>query len=277
MADTKISALTADTTPTKDDLIVTVNDPGGTPANRKVTLADLTAAQHPTSAYASLSAATWSGRLQFPSDGVAIFRDTGSANSPWGPIFPLTEPPTSGWSWVNQGSATVTEAKGVIHLACAANSSTNSLKARVRTAPTAPYTITALYAGIFDMSDNSGGGIGECGVCFRQTGTSEVVTYGCLWLNNNTSKFGGTKWDSSTAVNSTYINTQYPGSTFAWFWVQIIDDNTNRVFKMSPDGQHWITIHSVTRTDHLTADQVGIYVNPYSCETAMSLISWKEA
>ena len=41
MADSKISALTADTSPTSDDLIVTVNDPGGTPANKKVTLANL--------------------------------------------------------------------------------------------------------------------------------------------------------------------------------------------------------------------------------------------
>lgn len=40
MADLKITALTADTSPTSDDLIVTVNDPGGTPANRKVTLAN---------------------------------------------------------------------------------------------------------------------------------------------------------------------------------------------------------------------------------------------
>lgn len=37
----KITALTADASPTDDDLIVTVNDPAGTPANRKVTLADL--------------------------------------------------------------------------------------------------------------------------------------------------------------------------------------------------------------------------------------------
>jgi hypothetical protein len=41
MADTKISALTADTGPTVDDLVPTVTDPGGTPANRKVTLANL--------------------------------------------------------------------------------------------------------------------------------------------------------------------------------------------------------------------------------------------
>ena len=43
MADTKISALTEDTTPSTDDLVATVNDPGGTPANRKVTLANLIA------------------------------------------------------------------------------------------------------------------------------------------------------------------------------------------------------------------------------------------
>jgi hypothetical protein len=37
----KITALTADTTPTTDDLIVTVNAPATSPANRKVTIANL--------------------------------------------------------------------------------------------------------------------------------------------------------------------------------------------------------------------------------------------
>lgn len=40
-ASTKITALSADATPSSDDLIVTVNDPGGSPANKKVTLANL--------------------------------------------------------------------------------------------------------------------------------------------------------------------------------------------------------------------------------------------
>lgn len=44
MANTKISALTADTAPTADDLVVTVNDPGGTPATRKATITNLTKA-----------------------------------------------------------------------------------------------------------------------------------------------------------------------------------------------------------------------------------------
>lgn len=44
MANLKISQLTADASPTSDDLLVTVNDPAGTPANKRVTLASLFAA-----------------------------------------------------------------------------------------------------------------------------------------------------------------------------------------------------------------------------------------
>lgn len=41
-ADTKITGLTADTAPDSADLVVTVDDPGGTPANKKVTIGNLT-------------------------------------------------------------------------------------------------------------------------------------------------------------------------------------------------------------------------------------------
>ena len=40
-ADSKLTGLTADTTPTTDDLVYTVNSPGGTPADRKVTIGDI--------------------------------------------------------------------------------------------------------------------------------------------------------------------------------------------------------------------------------------------
>lgn len=44
MANLKISQLTADTAPTADDLVVTVNDPGGTPATRNATVTNFTKA-----------------------------------------------------------------------------------------------------------------------------------------------------------------------------------------------------------------------------------------
>ncbi len=39
MADVRVSALTAETTPTSDDLLYLVNDPGGTPQSRRATVA----------------------------------------------------------------------------------------------------------------------------------------------------------------------------------------------------------------------------------------------
>lgn len=41
MTDQKVTQLSADTTPSTDDLVMTVNDPGGTPASKKVTLSNL--------------------------------------------------------------------------------------------------------------------------------------------------------------------------------------------------------------------------------------------
>lgn len=46
MANKKITELTADTTPTSDDVIATVTDPAGTPASRKTTLANAVTKAH---------------------------------------------------------------------------------------------------------------------------------------------------------------------------------------------------------------------------------------
>lgn len=58
MADSKLSALTADTTPTSDDLLYVVNDPGGTPTGRKVTIANLAAALAANSTFTAALAAS---------------------------------------------------------------------------------------------------------------------------------------------------------------------------------------------------------------------------
>lgn len=63
MADLKITQFSADATPTGDDLITTIHDPGGTPANKKVTITNLFTS--PTITTSLISAIAWkpSGRL----------------------------------------------------------------------------------------------------------------------------------------------------------------------------------------------------------------------
>lgn len=73
MADVKISALTADTSPTSDDLIVTVNDPSGTPANRKVTLANAITKAHGLSAgVVAVASGTMAASTAFSTRSVSI-------------------------------------------------------------------------------------------------------------------------------------------------------------------------------------------------------------
>ena len=73
MADTKIEDLTADVAPTGDDLVVTVNDPGGTPVNRKVTLTNLFDALAAAGAMARIAGSTFS-TIQHMQD---VFHSTG--------------------------------------------------------------------------------------------------------------------------------------------------------------------------------------------------------
>lgn len=68
-ADAKITGLTADTTPTTDDLVVTVDDPGGTPVNKKVTVSNLLNTPPTVLTVATLPAAGTAGRTRWISDG----------------------------------------------------------------------------------------------------------------------------------------------------------------------------------------------------------------
>jgi len=62
--------------------------------------------------------------------------------------------------------------------------------------------------------------------------------------------------------------------------MRIADNNTNRICSVSADGQNWIEVHSVGRTDFLTADQVGFMIRPTNSATpnigtGVSVLSWK--
>lgn len=219
---------------------------------------------NPTDAYANLVAFA-SGRIAFPTDGSSLLRDSGSAFAPWGPIFPLTPPVDGDFSWVNQGSATVDATKGGIHLNDPANASL-ALRVRVKTAPATPYAITA--AVVVHLVGTAGGG----GLCFRESGTGELQTFSF----DPTPFLNIQKWDSPTVFNSSYISRTFYNP---WpLFMRIADDGANRICSLSQDGQNFLQVHSIGRTDFLTADQVGFFAvsNSASWNVGISVLSWKE-
>ncbi|HYE72638.1 MAG TPA: hypothetical protein VEF04_04870 [Blastocatellia bacterium] len=220
-------------------------------------------------AYGSRPAVSNDGDIFFPTDGYAIDRDNGTTYDPWGPLFALTRPPAlAGFTAVNQGSATAAESRGAIELV-APTSGTDNLRIWKKSAPATPYTITAAF-----MPTLIGSNYVRCGLLWRESSTGKVVshdiTYGGGW------QWGVTKWTDATTYSADYR--LIPAMVSHIIWLRINDDGSNRKCSVSFDGRNFVEIHSVGRTDFITANEVGfeINVNNSTYAAAVTLLSWKE-
>lgn len=223
-----------------------------------------------TSAYASPPASPASGDLWFPTNTYYAFRSTGSAWVPWGPIWPLTDPTTPSWSWVNQGSATVATTNGAVFLNGTANASAN-LRIRVKNVPTAPYTVTAAFIPLLTTANFSGAGL-----ILRNSGSGNLVLFDYL---GDTNVVEASKWSSPTTAVAAYSVTSAFRFFNPVFWFRIEDNNTNRILSVSADGVNFAVIFTVSRTDYITPDQIGFFVKDQNATyaPAMTLLSWKES
>jgi hypothetical protein len=106
LADVRISDLTADASPTDDDLLVTVNDPAGTPANRKITVANLRIAVAAGLDLGDLADVDITGLA----DGDTLIWDTGTSTYVPATVLGLTGTATDGYYIrSNAGAATWTQ------------------------------------------------------------------------------------------------------------------------------------------------------------------------
>ena len=192
-----------------------------------------------------------------------------------GPAFPLKQPITGDFSWTNQNSAAIANTlHGGIHLSRAANSSAYSLNIRRKAAPSTPYTITAAFLRHDDPVPN---GLTWAGLCFRQSSDGKLQAVGpapsnaanaVYWLNS--------KFTDENNHSANYQLQDAKSILQSVYHLRIADDGTNRKCSLSCDGQNWLEIHSVGRTDFLTADQVGFFISAHSAPCGMTLLSWKE-
>lgn len=222
-----------------------------------------------TGAEASIPAAGTAGNLYLPNDGFWLQRDTGAAWVPWGPLFPLTDPALVSLSWLNQNSTTVTTTNGGLYLrkpGTAAHNVTLYYKA-----VTPPYTLTvALLMARF--ANNS------AGLAFYQSGTGEIASFAIGFAGY---QWSSSKWNSTTSFNAHYqqiTSSEYSTGGTGIVWLRIADDNANRICSLSVDGQNFEAIHTVARTDFLTADSVGLYLHTQTTNwpSAFTVLSWKE-
>jgi hypothetical protein len=184
--------------------------------------------------------------------------------------FKCTRPDDSGFAWINQGSATVSSATGVVRLTAPASAS-QSHRIRKKTAPSTPYTITAAF-----LCDVVGADFNFIQLGWRQSSDGKLVH---LRFGYN----GGFKLDvvkgTSTTADSAVYTTQNMIHVPRPLWLRINDDGANRVTSWSFDGTHYTTLHTVGRTDFATGDEVfwSVDTRISSRDIGASLIHWAQS
>ena len=232
--------------------------------------------QFATGAIANRDAAGQAGRLYLPTEGL-VSQDNGSL---WD-MMPLSRmtPPTSGdFTWVNQGTATVTDTKGMMVLATPNVSSGENLRCLVKTAPATPYEITVC---ILPQSPiyTTNATIAQYGICWRDSASNKIITFG--WgMNNYPCTFSYDQWTNHTTLSANQYQRTAP--LFAPMWVRFSDDGTNRLVKVSSDGFNYENASAAQgRTVFLTADQVGVFANSWKTangiQRVISFLHWSQS
>lgn len=202
--------------------------------------------------YASIPAVQKGGFIWLSSDSALLARDNGSTYDYWGPLFPLSPPVDSGWTWVNQGSSTITAANGGLTMYQPGHSG-DGISCYVKTAPATPWSLT-VYQQVTLFPNNST----YAGLCFRQSSDGKLATFSIAFTG------GAYTMDSKKWTNPTTVSAGYQSTTAVPFncrWLRIKDDGSNRLCQWSDDGVNFVTWHSIGRTDFLTADQYGFFIN----------------
>jgi len=165
-------------------------------------------------------------------------------------------PPTILSTWVNQGTATLTNA-GPYQSIFAPNISADQLRCRVKTIATSTnYTATALLSFEGTLQQYQ-----QFGICLLD-GSGKIITLSMVGRSTSTTliaSIGVTKWNSAASYNSDYV--LVGALALSRLWLRAIDDGTNRIYKFSTDGIGWVTIYTSSNTDFLTPTQVGFFVS----------------
>lgn len=220
---------------------------------------------------ASLPAPGTAGSVYFPTDGAVIYEDNGTIWQPFGPIQTVfTAPPAVGsLSWVNQATSTAITTHGGIYLSNTSVGGGENVSALVTSAPATPYTFTAFLRGMGGFSNYS-----MWGLCWRDSGSGSLVLFDCYTGCNLNAR----KMASPTSFNGDYF-TIGTTSQISWsgVWFRLEDDGVNRNFYYSNNGFDFVKVFNTARTDFITPNQIGIFVDCINAGiyTALHVLSWK--
>lgn len=171
-----------------------------------------------------------------------------------GGIWPLTPIVPADFTWRNQGGASISTNSKNGEILVAPTSAGDNLRIREKNVPTAPYTVT-LGFNFLSPLDN----FYTAGLVLVESGSGKLVTF-ANGGSNGLAGIGSSKFNNVSSFNSNYFDNDYQPFTGMLF-LQLNDDGTNRNFRLSYDGENFLSLFSVSRTDFITPDKIGFFVN----------------
>lgn len=218
--------------------------------------------------YASIPGSPIAGDIYIPTDSFYnLLRYNGSSWDHFKDGMQMVPPVVGDFTWVNQGDASTATTKGGIFFEAPANGSVN-VRIMKKAAPATPYIVTAkIIPRLFDTAVLAG-------LAFRQSSDGKLQLFGLAF--GGVTYLASQKYNSATSFNANYttISISDVGSPL---FLRIEDNGTNRICSWSTDGQNFVTVHSIGRTDFMTADEIGFTISPSSTViAAYTLLSWKQ-
>ena len=172
-----------------------------------------------------------------------------------GSLWTLTPPVSTAFTWVNQGSATAANNTSSLILTAPAAASTN-LRALVKSAPSTPYTLTALCYFGGDPST----AVAQSGILLREASSGKAISL--HFLNVSGLKLEINKWNSATSWNSSVSSTSTNESFRDRCYFQIANSGSVATFRYSFNGLYWVDITTSNLSGFVTAyDQIGLFCN----------------
>lgn len=216
--------------------------------------------------YASRPTVALEGTTYYCTDSPIYFIYTGGAWTQQGPTFALTAPPAvSAFTQRNAGGRTTTwsDYRGGILGTLSDGTSAEDLRTLCKSAPAAPYTITVHMLPLLGAAQYP-----LMGLCWRNSTSGNVEIFGLfgssvtnvLYMNHRKVTASNNGTSPTYTLSTTGDALADHMGLGAGVWLQISDDNTNRIMRYSVDGQNYRTYTAVTRTTFMTPDEVGIYI-----------------
>jgi hypothetical protein len=181
-----------------------------------------------------------------------------------GYTIPIVPPPTSGWSWVNQGPATATAVEDGLVLEDPTPHGGESARLYVRSL-TIPFTVKALV-----VPDMYPGNYVMGGICVRDSSSGAFVSPSIQV--SGSSALHAFSWSGTGSVGSDLGSMGWP---WAPVWFRVMDDGTTFSVSWSLDGRRWIDLYSGAHAAVITPNQAGIMVNSNSNVAAVSIPSFE--